>query len=247
MGKINYTADNIDSIYNQVSILFTIHRDINSCIHAVRKGNQELVEPFIPTHFIYEFFIFNTIYSINWQNSLKYGNISNLWGDELDKQKKYLDFIFNNEEFVKSYDSKFKKIFFKIDVNEIKYVKERVRLDKDHFPKHIKDRGSLKDNNELDNFKKAVDSILDDKQLINKENIQSIITLIYRVRCNIFHGVKSIDELNREIERKKLKFYTNILIAVNQMVFSYLDFLSNKKCGGDNNRFEDLWDNLKEL
>lgn len=246
MGKINYTADNIDSIYNQVSILFTIHRDINSCIHAVRKGNQELLEPFIPTHFIYEYFIFNTIYSINWQNSLQYGNISNLRGDELKKQEKYLKFIFEEDEFVESYDFKFKKIFKKIGIPEINYVKNRVRLDKDHFPKHIKDRCSLKDPDEVENFKKAVDSILAG-EFINEENIKSIITLIYRVRCNIFHGVKSIDELNRDIERKKLKFYTNILIAVNQMVFSYLDFLSNKKCGVENNRFEDLWDNLKEL
>lgn len=246
MDRIEYTAKNIDCIYNQVLTLFTIHKNTTSYIHAVRKGNQELEEPFIPTHFIYEFFIFNTLYSINWKYSLNYGSIKSLNGGELAEQEKYFAFIFENDEFVESYDSKFKRILFKIDINEIKYIKDRVRLDKDHFSKHIKNRGSLKDPDEVENFKKAVDSILAG-EFINEEKIKSIITLIYRVRCNIFHGVKSIDELNRDIERKKLKFYTNILIAVNQMVFSYLDFLSNKKCGGDNNRFEDLWDNLKEL
>ena len=50
-------------------------------------------------------------------------------------------------------------------------------------------------------------------------------TFIYKIRCNIFHGTKTLKELHNKSQQKRIDIYTVFLIAINQMVFSYIDYL----------------------
>ncbi len=104
------------------------------------------------------------------------------------------------------------------------------------------DRGNVS-KKVCDGFNKAIKDIINNKP-ITKEYLNDIITFIYKVRCNIFHGVKCFEELNSGFEREKLAFYSNILIAVNQMLFSYLDYLKNNKEGTEDDSFQELWEKL---
>ena len=55
-----------------------------------------------------------------------------------------------------------------------------------------------------------------------------ILGFIYSVRNNIFHGTKTTIEMSDKNQRKRLDIYSNILIAVNELLFKS-DFESLKK------------------
>ena len=252
--------------YNSL-VLKDFHIKTASYKHAIQEVDEKW-ELFIPTHFVYEFFIFNTLYSIDWEQSLNNaeGIIENLvvkevlpdgkrkyYGEE-EKQKLYLDFIFNDGSFIKLYNDNFRKLFFLNRQKEnIKGILERITPDRYQVKKNnnieeksisqIKsDRGNVS-KKVCDGFNKAIKDIINNKP-ITKEYLNDIITFIYKVRCNIFHGVKCFEELNSGFEREKLAFYSNILIAVNQMLFSYLDYLKNNEEGTEENSFQELWEKL---
>lgn len=255
---------NISELHFNSLVLKDFHIKTATYKHAIQEVDEKW-ELFIPTHFVYEFFIFNTLYSINWKESLNNteGKIINLvvndvlpdvkrkyYGEE-EKQDFYLDFIFHDDPFIELYNDNFRKLFFlnhhkeNIEhiLNNIKPDKNQVKKDDQSSTSQIKsDRGSVNVNH-IKNFKKAIKDIIHNKP-ITHASLKNIITFIYKVRCNIFHGVKCFEELNSGFEREKLAFYSNILIAVNQMLFSYLDYLKNNEEGTEDDSFQELWEKL---
>lgn len=234
--------------YNSL-VLKDFHIKTASYKHAIQEVDEKW-ELFIPTHFVYEFFIFNTLYSIDWKQSLSSKKIihyRNFSFREEDKQLKYIDFIFN-ENFVSEYIDKFIQLFFlNISATEIEEnILKNIEDDRNSKKQIYKIRGSVRDSERdkvVSNFKYSIRYIIKNKK-IDKTIIKNIITFIYKVRCNIFHGVKCFKELNSGFEREKLAFYSNILIAVNQMLFSYLDYLKNIEEGTEDDSFQELWEKL---
>ena len=49
--------------------LEVLHRDSASLEHAIRKYDDQCHE-FLPSRFVYSFFTFNTLYSIDWKERL---------------------------------------------------------------------------------------------------------------------------------------------------------------------------------
>lgn len=85
---------------------------------------------------------------------------------------------------------------------------------------------NLSDGNVINDFHNACKNLVLRGEC-NKDILMKIVTLIYKVRCNLFHGIKTMKELNNENQRAKLKIYSLFIVALNQMVFSYLDYLKD--------------------
>lgn len=50
-----------------------------------------------------------------------------------------------------------------------------------------------------------------------------IIRFVYMVRNNIFHGTKNTIEMSEVFQRKRLDIYSNIIIAINELLFKALE------------------------
>lgn len=213
----DYLISKIDRVNHQSNNLKHIHKASATLKHAIWK-NEEW-QSFIPTYFIYSYFTFNTLYNIDWSESLKRGFLWNgRKGYEEIKQSNYLYFCFEDGEFVDLYKHFF--IDFVIKSNKgINIIDELSKIKVDEYW-----HGSIKKQLDIDIFVRACKDVFEQKNF-NRDNVIIIIDFIYKIRCNIFHGEKTIKELYDQEQMKRLLIYATILIAINQMVFSYIDYL----------------------
>ena len=94
-----------------------IHLGTAKLQHAIRENAGEKWEVYFPTHFIYAFFAFNSLYNVDWKASYDSGHIISVpkvrvrtergpmlvEEKEGNKQGKYLSFCFKDTNFVKIY------------------------------------------------------------------------------------------------------------------------------------------------
>lgn len=203
--------------------LRAVHQESAQLNHAIKcKGEWQ---SYLPTHFIYAFFTFNTLYNIDWSESLEKGRAWNTGSDNTEKAKikQYFAFCCQDEDFLWEYGKFFVKFVLRhYDINEMLDVFDKIEPDDDR-----KIGGSLKDR-DIENFHNAFHCCFKEG-IINKETLYDIVWLIYKVRCNLFHGVKTLEDLNSLEHQKKLDIYSVFIIAINQMVFSYLNYLDGRE------------------
>ncbi|MBQ9201944.1 MAG: hypothetical protein IJ154_06210 [Bacteroidales bacterium] len=203
--------------------------------HQIKQGVEDKWRDSIPTYFIYSFFTFNSIYSIDWgktksENELTYHSE----GFERTRINKLLSFCFEGaeeqakitfSEFIKknlpdkfdTHDKFDTQVFLgliKEDKNEKGNVKEIVedKFGRYHYP--IKD------------FKDAFRRFMK-RDIPNEDECQKIAQFIYSVRCNLFHGLKQVVQLenrNSDIEKElyKLKVYTAFLNGINSFCINQI-------------------------
>lgn len=217
--------------------LRSVHQESARLNHAIKcKGEWQ---SYLPTHFIYAFFTFNTLYNIDWNKSLELGRAWNTGRDisEKDKIKQYFNFCCQDENFLLDYGKFFVEFVLRhYNINEMLEVFYKIKSDND-----IKIGGSLSDE-EIANFHTAFHRFFKDG-VVDEDGLNDIVLLIYRVRCNLFHGVKTLEDLNRIDHQKKLDIYSVFIIAINQMVFSYLNYLDGREL--DMEEVDDLIQILK--
>ena len=229
--------------------LHRIHEGAAKLKHAIWKEEKKDWELYFPNHFIYSFLAFNSLYNVDWAASYNKGRIESIpkvkvptkKGDKFFeekegvKQEMYLSFCFKDSNFVKSYKDFFIRCVLKGDTAvDVKEMLSEIRLDS--LP-----NGSVRTENYVRRFRFAVDDLLT-RGRFHKDTISIILDYIYSVRCNLFHGVKSIDEMKDYGQQDRFDIYASFIIALNQMVFSYLDYLIE----GDS--YTDIFDDLyKEL
>lgn len=200
---------------DSLSMLRSIHKDSAGLEHAI--WNQGKWQSYIPSHFIYAFFTFNTLYNIDWKSSIKNGSIClHTEPGDLKKMYRYLNFC-NCDEFLVQY-----REFF------VQYIEEHWDIDEvlAKFERIYPDDSVTEDI--LNNFKSACKRCFKDGEC-NREILDHIVTLIYKIRCNLFHGHKTLEELSNTYQQERLDIYSVMIIAINQMVFSYLQYLNNER------------------
>ena len=208
-------------LLRKTDLLSYIHGESARKEHAIMQGNEW--EPYIPTRFIYSFFTFNTLYNIDWKLSLERRNLYNFNSapTEGDKYTKYLDFCCNEEEddflieykdfFIRYVTANFSPDFI---LEELK----KIQLDRKYS------RGGINEQGKIDDFITACEKCLKGNCL-SKDILKCIIDFIYKIRCNLFHGVKTMQDLQSEHQQIRLNIYSTFIVAINQMVFSYLEYL----------------------
>lgn len=217
------------ALKSQMHNLQVLHQDLASLEHAIRDNDDKWQE-FTPSRFIYTFFTFNTLYTIDWEESFAKGELISYDDEDYPKKTKdeklsdgnryhrYVDFCFSDKKFVRIYS----EFFF--DFIGQTYSKEEITKSLEKIKPDDSSSGTIKTQEFIDSFREAWDKILNANTL--KEGYcRRIITFIYKIRCNIFHGSKTIKEMHDRAQKKRIDIYTVFMIAINQMVFSYINYL----------------------
>ena len=216
----DYRSNNVNRIYDYSENLRWLHFQTIGLQHGIRFDEHSIWEKYNPTHFLYAFFCFNTFYSIDWVKSLIDGRITN-FGRSITEGEKYtclLDFCFENEDFCEDFKDKFISIITtELTKGQIFDIIETIKRDVHYL-------GNIKREEDIEDFKDAVHSLFDSETL-EIDDVETIISFIYKIRNNIFHGTKTLQDMLLIEHQTKLLFYTYFVLAVNQMLFSYLDFI----------------------
>ena len=240
--KINMsqTMYNANKLHANIIPLYHIHRDSASSNHAILNSERRW-KRFIPTNFIYVFFTFNTLYNVDWEQSLRIGRkwiILNNREDiyEFDKIEQYINFCCKDEEFLKIYKDFFRKyVTHRYSSGQILSELHQIQVDKPFS------NGRIWNEDIITHFLNVCHNFLEN-DIFDKHFIKGVARFVYYIRCNLFHGVKTMDMLNEPAQQIRLEIYTLFIIAINQMVFSYIEYLN----GCDINKsFSALIDVLK--
>ncbi len=227
--------------------LKTIHKGTAKLQHAIRVEGEEWQE-YYPNYFIFAFFCFNSLYNVDWEESYRRGRVTPVSmvpftkdgktvmreQTEGEKQFQYLKFCFK-KDFTRVYKDFFIRFVLRENtVEEIDQILSSIQPDR--LP-----NGSVWSQDFITNFQNAVHDLLRWGKF-DKDTVSTIVKFIYSVRCNIFHGVKTIDDMKDLGQQDRLDVYASLIIALNQMVFSCLEFLD--KGEGIKDTFDDLYDSL---
>ena len=213
----HFTSYFRDQIYN----LRHIHGEVAAMKNGlfINKPPMPDWDDYSPSNFLYAFVCFNTLYDIDWESSyhegsmVRYRDMEKDDGErvyESDMQENYIRFCFSDNDFVERYKPFFIKFILTEGHGDIGRMMEIIKTVR--FGTKFKDA-----------FIKNFESLLSGD--FEEKTIRDITNSLYHVRCNIFHGTKSIKELGKNEQQKRLAIYTSFFIALNQMLFSYLDYL----------------------
>jgi hypothetical protein len=201
-----------------------IHDDNTELEHFAKSKNSQTSFSTMPiTAFIYEFFIYNSLYSVDWKESIKNNQISSFrekGTKEEEQQNKFVNYL---KEIAKDNLGTFKLSFQKLADENIE--DKWTDVDPDNKANGITiECGKAF----FENLKVLQSLIKSDKpfteERLNKAipRILDCIKFIYRVRCNIFHGSKHIGE-TKYAQKKHIEVYH---LFLNCLVSSFLQHIN---------------------
>lgn len=198
---------------DQLEYFRHIHAEVATMMNGIRRLYGSAWINYSPSDFLYSFVFFNTLYDINWEKSLDKKRIFRYRYEEKltesQMQENYIHFLFSHTAFVELYKEHF-----------ITYILQNGGGDKEKVMGTL--RGIHFSNEYKEPFLDKFEGLLSGD--FEEHIIKDLTDSIYRVRCNIFHGKKDLKDLGNKQQQKRLIIYTSFLIALNQMLFSYLDY-----------------------
>lgn len=180
--------------------LYKLHLASLSLEHGVRETADTSFQHYEPTHFVYAFFAFNSLYSLRWTESLIDQKRCE-WneGDERKKINAAVDFCCGEKE---SKVRLCKQLFAALQNIDTKVI-SKIRASGE------KEKASAGD------FRNSIKNLVK-QQALTIHNIKAILGFIYLVRCNVFHGRKTTLEMKQEDQRQRFDIYTKVLTTFNQ-------------------------------
>ena len=192
---------------DQLRNLYIVAQDKN---HKFEVDTKKWIL-FEPSKFIYNFFAFNTFYNINWPKSVENEKIFE--HKRLDEKEKIYDlikFIFQTQE-----EPAFSKVFFNdklpIITDDVLSQCQNITVDREGPNKNVSAKKKFEFIERLTNWKQ--------NNFIALTDYFEIISFIYLVRNNIFHGSKTFHDMVNLSQRSRLYFYANVLSATNKLLF----------------------------
>ena len=202
--------ENVKRVNGQLYYAKVVHEGVRSMKHGIRQDGEWI--DYYPTYFIYSFFAFNSLYNYDWETSLRIGELKEYdeqMGERY-KQKSYIDFVFSDPLFTSVYKDQFTRDFTRYFSKET-IIQELESMSDDRFHRRM--------------MISSVNSLFK-RDRFNKDIVDEITKYLYRVRNNIFHGAKSVKEMEDLGQQRRLIIYASFVIALNQMVFSYIAYLN---------------------
>lgn len=213
-----------------VSEMKCLLNDTGHYMHAISRkspgGGNQFIAPFIPSSFIYMWTFFNSLYNVDWEAGVSHPaeqqgrNCSWLLPydtlPELARVKKVVAFLFAHRHDASS-------------------------LTRAFFPNHLIPATKEEEEDEEDKVEEAIQHILPDdvpqgafymrsdapfqpikaillkayhSHDITEDELSSLLEFIYKVRCNIFHGVKTVEMMSEGRQSTRLAIYTHIVQSV---------------------------------
>ena len=215
--KTSYYSENFK---RNICELYELHRLTVEREHILGDRSRGTWTLYEPTKFVYAYFAFNSFYNHNWDESIRRGR---LWQFRLKenvegKRTYYTEY----EKFISMIDF----IFSNIEESDIEYFLKKLKRRKEDTIRIINGIEPDGVNIYEEDKKMFIEGL---KILLNEENFdtsvlkEKIIPFIYGVRNNIFHGVKTFDQMIGVSQRERLDIYTIIIMDINELLFRVLE------------------------
>lgn len=203
-----------ENIRNLINVLHVPHTD-NAKLQYYAKTLDNRSYSIMPhTSFVYELFIFNSLYQRVWENtkeSDKFKYHSQWSVREFEKQKIFISYLENR---IKEHPEYICKAFEPLLYSETDGSWARIRPDARITEKEGEDFFRC-----IDEFK----NILYEPEELNIDKIFDIIKqclkFIYLVRNNIFHGSKKLGDIFESDQKKRIDIYDLFLKGVTSLFF----------------------------
>ncbi len=213
-----------DQVADFICQLHKMHQDNGQCTYYAKEQSEQLI-PIMPvTPFVFEFFIYNSIYQVDWDDSLRTEGVKNhpRGLKEAEQQEKL-------EEFLKPYIRKEPALLYEVFL-PIRNIRDTTLEDdwlevspdsritaeegKRFFRRLQRLQALLSNAGQPDNFR-VNDSLF--------ELIGECRYYIYLVRNNIFHGSKVIGETYEEKQKRRIQIYLTFLRCMMSLFFLVCD------------------------
>lgn len=214
--------------------------------HGIRSlsGNEHQdFEPRFATTFIYAFFVFNDVYKIDWEISLKKPDDEPTEWRNLSQQEMFWNlahFRFQNQPTsIHSYTSRLVKYCNGLGVSnpltELKKIESsRNEYLTDKIANQYKDRqgkGNEISMQSISDFQDSFDLLYKNgNQGAAREvsdgltHINNVLYFVYLVRCSVFHGRKQLTVATLAPEQDiRLAIYAATIMAMNQVVIDHVN------------------------
>lgn len=220
----------MNGLREQLNDLYQLQMAAREIEHGVNTGGWKL---FKPSKFVYAFFTFNTLYSINWKSS-KAKQILTPWelgkeakteSQKIREMRKYIyyssvrnDMSDEQKRAAKEAVARVLKGYLEsfMESNDVLMELSNIKTDgrinegeKDRFIKNFSALASLRDT--IPSGKKFNDAW------------DNILSFVFAVRNNIFHGSKTVLDMLDSSQQKRLDIYTAVLLATNEMLFEAIE------------------------
>ena len=195
--------------------LYRLHYASMNFNHMVeyQEGNWTLFEP---SRFVYCYFTFNSIYSIDWNQTIGHKNIrffeSSPEPSDLTKAKTLIDFIYE-----------------KLPQEDINYLFNEYVIskynDQNNFMNLVNSVNESYNisSSEQKSFKEDLINAYHNKYILKGKLKNSVMRFIIMVRNNVFHGSKDLLKMTEKRQRERLELYAKILNFINICVFEIID------------------------
>jgi hypothetical protein len=206
----------------EIRKLFALHEATVQLEHGARKIalTENPWKIFTPSRFVYAFFTFNSIYSFDWESSFDKQQVirwqcdeNGRYPGEEDQFTGYLKYVSNklSPETPTIFARELKRILDLFHIAEPVATLEHVDL--------------VNASKKLEELSKQLPkqfSIVlkgDQKDTDFYPSACLLLKFVYKVRCNLFHGVKTNVQLLDTKQQQRLLIYTALLIAANSLLF----------------------------
>ncbi len=211
---------------NFVNLLARAHEDNTYAMHFARRHDFEYSTMPV-TAFVYEFFLYNSLYSVDWMRSIAAGQVINhTRGTEKTKQEKFESFLAGLAE----RNPQALRTFLPIT---------QMTLEGDWTAVNPDPNISLQDGEEFFKTLKALQQTLLALDSFNRTKVRYAFktiagcrAFVYKVRNNIFHGTKHLGEIWDGDQRKRIEVYHQFL---NCLVSSFFMLTENGGIFGPDN------------
>lgn len=196
-------------LHKHLEGLYKLHLASIALEHAVRQERNDWAI-FEPSQFVYAFFTFNTLYTINWSQTQQDKRVvewSQRYQEYEDKIKATLEFCLSTDQ-GSAYVAKLTEELG--PKRPIKPILDKIKRD------------SQTGKTLIEKFKHPLIRVIDggDKNLTMSE-YESIFKLIYKVRNNVFHGQKTTLQMLDPDQRERFSIYTKILTSFNYTLLTH--------------------------
>lgn len=162
------------------------------------------------TKFVYSMITFNIIYD-KYNGRFVYQKIKKLVNDIFKSQ--------NNLNKFYSYFIEFNKVSKEYNLNAIKYIENDDNIKKVNESDNNIPKRSYKEAF-IDTFNNMINN-----ESLTKQDILLILLYINQIRNNLFHGSKDIHHAIQSSQNNRLKIYSDIVLAVNEV---YIEEMENR-------------------
>lgn len=205
-------------ITNFVDILEKAHEDNAQYQYYAKRERQTKLRPTMPvTPFVFEFFLYNSIYQVDWEESIRMGVLQNHSRDLSDSQCQR-----RLEKFLKSHGRMSPNL-----VHEAFLPLMALELSGDWLAINPDSRISVEQGQrffrELEKIRRAISTAKKPEELSISsrlfDSIEACRYYIYLVRNNIFHGSKTLGETYEKDQRRRIEVYLLFLRSLTRLFF----------------------------